>query len=92
MPHLSQRRQIWEFPPAFGAQYVVVDLISWRESHGVPSPDLDFDLSYAGLPKAGYCLVTERDFVQLWHLCAQSPEQVPGAPPADASAERDNLP
>src|SRR4051794_40891683 len=42
LPHLSQRREVWEFPPAFGAQYVVLDVASWHESHGPPGLDRDW--------------------------------------------------
>jgi len=70
VPHLSQRQQIWEFPPAFKARYVVIDLRSWHESHGPPSPESDYDLAVRALPTTGYCLLFYEDGVQVWTLDA----------------------
>jgi uncharacterized membrane protein len=80
VPHLSQREQIWEFPPAFGAQYVVLDVTSWHTYHGPTTPERDYELARAALPASGYCLIVERGSVQLWHLC----QQETGPQPADA--------
>jgi hypothetical protein len=86
VPHLSQRREIWEFPPAFGAEYVVIDGKSWWARHGPWFPDGDYELAKAALPSTGYCLRYERDGVQLWQLggCENAPPVAPGEPAAQS--------
>ena len=74
LPHVSQRREVWEFPPAFGAQYVLLDVDLWHASHGPPGLDRDWYFARTVLPGSGYCLIVERESVQLWHLC-KDPQQ-----------------
>jgi uncharacterized membrane protein len=84
LPHLAQRRQAWEFPPAFGAQYVVIDRTEWFHVHGPPIPENDYHVALASLPYNGYCLLFAKDGAELWHLghCPQQPGVSPenGAP------------
>jgi hypothetical protein len=66
LPHLSQRRWIWEFPPVNDAPYVVVDRRAWRNVHGPPTPEYDYDAALAALPERGYCLLRAEDGVELY--------------------------
>jgi uncharacterized membrane protein len=66
LPHLSQREQVWEFPPLHGAEYVVVDRTAWWEVHGRPGPELDYHAVLASLPSQGYCLLQAEDGVELY--------------------------
>jgi len=78
LPHVSQRRQVWEFPPAFNADYVLIDHLTWWQVHGPPSPELNYFVASANLPHTGYCLVHEVDGVQLWSRTACEPAPGPG--------------
>jgi len=83
LPHVSQRRQVWEFPPSFGAEYVIVDREAWRKTHGPPLPEYDYDLALAALPGKGYCLLDQRGPVEVWTIrdCGSTPRPVePGTP------------
>jgi uncharacterized membrane protein len=75
LPHVSQRQEVWEFPPAFGAQYVLLDTASWHASHGPPGLDRDWYFARTVLPGHGYCLIVEQSSVQLWHLCKDGQEK-----------------
>ena len=68
LPHLSQRQRVWEFPVAFGADYVIIDRKSWWETHGPWSPEMNYDFAVASLPRTAYCLRFDKDGVQVWQL------------------------
>ena len=69
LPHLSQRRQIWEFPLHAGsgdnpdAAYAVVDKHGWVSSQ---SAGAGYDRVLASLPRQGYCRAAEDDGVMLF--------------------------
>ena len=70
LPHLSQRREVWEFPVLRDATYVLVDRQGWRSSQ---SAEAGYERVLASLPERGYCLVMEDDGVVLYargDLCA----------------------
>jgi hypothetical protein len=63
LPHVSQRRDVWEFPRLMNAEYVVVDRRAWRSSQ---SNRAGYIATLRELPTRGFCLLVERDGVQLW--------------------------
>jgi hypothetical protein len=63
VPHLSQRRDVWEFPRLERAEYVVVDRNGWHSSQAAGA---GYDRVLASLPALGYCLLVEHDGVMLW--------------------------
>ncbi|HEY8742943.1 MAG TPA: DUF2079 domain-containing protein, partial [Chloroflexota bacterium] len=70
LPHLSERRQVQEFPRLRDAAYVVVDQKAWRSSQSVAA---GYDLILKLLPQAGFCQSLEQDGVVLYsnrHACA----------------------
>lgn len=78
LPHVSQRREVWEFPPSADAEYVIVDREAWRKTHGPPLPEYDYDLALAALPAKGYCLLYQRGPVEVWTIrdCQSAPGPV----------------
>lgn len=63
LPHLSQRRDVWEFPRLVDAAYVVIDRTTDPSQQ---SADAGYGATAASLPQRGYCLVTEDDGVVLF--------------------------
>lgn len=63
VPHLSQRRSVWEFPRLEDAAYVVIDQRAWRSSQ---SEDAGYTNVLRSLPSRGYCLMREADGVMLF--------------------------
>ncbi len=65
LPHLSERRNVFEFPGWGGSQYVIVD-------SGLPITDQVRDAGYADklaeLPSDGYEKIFDREGVQVWRL------------------------
>jgi len=73
LPHLSQRRAIWEFPLLNDADYVVIDEHGWRTGQ---ADEAGFDVVRRALPERGYCLLLAEDGVMLWarkSVCAARP-------------------
>jgi hypothetical protein len=64
LPHLSQRREVYEFPRLEGAGWVVIDRKGWRSSQ---SRNAGYDAVLTALPAMGYCLVTAEDGMELYH-------------------------
>ena len=89
LPHVSQRRQVREFPPSARAEYVIVDREAWRKTHGPPLPEYDYDFALAALPGNGYCLLYQRGPVELWTIrdCAGSPRTVEPAASSSGLAQ-----
>jgi uncharacterized membrane protein len=54
LPHLSQRRDVWEFPRLESAEYVIVDRTAWRSWQ---ANDAGFERTLDSLPSLGYCPV-----------------------------------
>jgi hypothetical protein len=63
LPHLSQRRDIWEFPRLESAQFVVVDPTSWRSSQSTAA---GYDDALRDLLSLGFCLLRADDGVMLF--------------------------
>ncbi|MGD9891114.1 MAG: DUF2079 domain-containing protein [Dehalococcoidia bacterium] len=63
LPHLSQRRDIWEFPRLERAEYVIIDRTAWRTSQ---SDAAGFERTFHSLPAFGYCPVLTDDGVTLY--------------------------
>jgi uncharacterized membrane protein len=63
LPHLSQRRDVWEFPRLERADYVIVDRNAWRSSQ---ANDAGFERMLNSLPALGYCPVLSDDGVTLY--------------------------
>lgn len=84
LPHVSQRQRVWEFPPSFTADIVVVDRSAWRQTHGPPLPEYDYDAALAALPDKGYCLIFDRGPVEVWAKqgCGRSVPASVGAAPS----------
>lgn len=66
LPHLSQRRAIWEFPRLGAAEYVIIDRKGWRSSQ---SDGAGYERTIAALPSLGYCLLLAEDGVELYARC-----------------------
>ncbi|MFN8559200.1 MAG: DUF2079 domain-containing protein [Dehalococcoidia bacterium] len=62
-PHLSQRREVWEFPTVNGAEYVVVVPGGWSSSQAQAAGYRD---TLATLPARGYCLQRDDDGVLVY--------------------------
>ncbi len=63
LPHLSRRRDVWEFPRLEGATHVVIDRKAWRSSQSI---DTGYTRVLDALPSLGYCLLMEEDGVELY--------------------------
>jgi uncharacterized membrane protein len=63
LPHLSQRRHVWEFPRLEHAEYIVVDPSAWRSSQ---AHDAGYDEVLRSLPSLGYCPLLTEDGVTLY--------------------------
>jgi len=63
VPHLSQRRHIYEFPRVLDSQWVLLD--TQREIPGYDFPGFQDCLDE--LPRLGFRLVREVDGITLWH-------------------------
>jgi uncharacterized membrane protein len=63
LAHLSQRRDVWEFPRLESAEYVVVDRTAWRSSQ---AEGAGFERTLNALPSLGYCPVLTDDGVTLY--------------------------
>jgi len=63
LPHLSQRREVWEFPRLENAAFVVVDRTAWRSSQ---SRDTGYDRVLDSLPSLGFCVLLHEDGVTLY--------------------------
>jgi uncharacterized membrane protein len=63
LPHLSQRRDVWEFPRLENAEYVIVDRTAWRTSQ---ADDAGYERTLHSLPSLGYCPVLTDDGVTLY--------------------------
>ena len=63
LPHLSQRRDVWEFPWIEDADYVLIDRTTDPSQQ---STDAGYESTAASLPQRGYCLVAEDDRVVLY--------------------------
>jgi uncharacterized membrane protein len=67
VPHLSQRRRIWEFPRLRDATVVVVD----RKGRRSPQSTRDgYEATLAALPERGFCLWMAEDGVELYVMGA----------------------
>jgi hypothetical protein len=64
VPHLSQRRGIWEFPRLEDAEYVLLDARGHRSSQALAA---GFERCAAALPGAGFVLLAEREGIRLYH-------------------------
>ncbi len=62
-PHLSQRREQWEFPRLLGADYVVLQIGGIRSSQSLLA---GFDAIVADLPELGYRLVAGDGPIRLY--------------------------
>lgn len=76
VPHLAERRHIYQFPRVLDAEYVLVDLYGPR-----PKEDLDagFDACLNALPRLGFDRIREDSGIALWHK-VREPELVPEVP------------
>lgn len=75
LPHLSQRRAVWEFPDLRGAQYVVIDRKTFRSFQSSAT----FDDTLSRLPSLGYTEVWSRDGVSVFCRCSGAlPSPAPG--------------
>jgi hypothetical protein len=65
LPHLSERRDIWELPAGVGVAWVAVD-----DAGGVSeqSRAAGYAAAVAALPGRGYHRVAEGGGVTVWHL------------------------
>lgn len=63
LPHLSQRRDVWEFPRLENAEYVVVDPTAWRSSQSVGA---GYERVLRALPSLGFCPLLSEDGVTLY--------------------------
>jgi hypothetical protein len=63
LPHLSQRRAVWEFPRLESADYVIVDRTGWRSSQ---AGGAGFERTLNALPSLGYCPMLIDDGVTLY--------------------------
>ena len=65
VPHLSERREIWEFPAGLGVPWVVVDNVRQPTQESLAS---GYREAIARLPLSGYRLAAESGGVSLWRL------------------------
>jgi len=62
VPHLSERREVYEFPRLAGARWVLID-----EKRPVPEEDqADYALCVGDLPSLGFRQVRAQDGISLW--------------------------
>ena len=63
LPHLSHRREVWEFPQMESARYEVIDRRSWHSSQ---AGDAGYEGTLDRLPALGFCPLVQVDGVELW--------------------------
>jgi uncharacterized membrane protein len=78
VPHLSQRRAVYEFPRLEHAEWVIIDRHGWRSSQ---ANDAGYARVLAELPSLGYCLFLVNDGVEAYRkgACVGSRESGVGS-------------
>lgn len=68
LPHLSERREAYEFPDLRDAQFVLVDRGAWRSQQSIAA---GFEETLEALPSLGYCPMLLDSNVELYRRCIQ---------------------
>ncbi len=87
VPHLAERREIFDFPSVFTAEYVLIDHLGPIPGNSLAA---GYEACLAALPRLGFRLVREEDGIQLWHK--EFPAEAVREAPSHCTGQRPGQP